>query len=124
MPIHEGSDSHRSAGFTYSLDNSSREAPARFDALSGMFDRGTILHLEDRGVSESWRCLEVGEEVEARSLRGSRIEWDPRDTSSLRTSIRGFWSLCRRKTSRCESTILLLTHCQTQLLISFMPGWY
>ena len=60
MPIHEGSDSHRSARFTYSLDNSSREAPARFDALSGMFDRGTILHLEDRGVSESWRCLEVG----------------------------------------------------------------
>ncbi len=60
MPIHEGSDPHRSAGFTYALDNSSRETPARFDALSGMFDRGTIRHLEDRGVSESWRCLEVG----------------------------------------------------------------
>ena len=26
MPIHEGSDPHRSAGFTYSLDNSSRES--------------------------------------------------------------------------------------------------
>jgi len=25
-----------------------------------MFDRGTIRHLEDRGVSASWRCLEVG----------------------------------------------------------------
>ena len=60
MPIHEGSGPHRSAGFTYALDNSSRETPARFDALSGMFDRGTIRHLEDRGVSESWRCLEVG----------------------------------------------------------------
>ena len=60
MPIPEGSDPHRSAGFTYALDNSSRETPARFDALSGMFDRGTIRHLEDRGVSESWRCLEVG----------------------------------------------------------------
>jgi SAM-dependent methyltransferase len=50
----------RSAGLAYSLDNSSREAPARFDALSGMFDRGTIRHLGDRGVSEGWRCLEVG----------------------------------------------------------------
>jgi ubiquinone/menaquinone biosynthesis C-methylase UbiE len=60
MEIDESSAPHRSAGSTYSLDNSSREAPARFDALSGMFDRGTIRHLEDRGVSESWRCLEVG----------------------------------------------------------------
>ena len=60
MPIHERSGNHRSAGFTYALDNSCRETPARFDALSGMFDRGTIRHLEDRGVSESWRCLEVG----------------------------------------------------------------
>lgn len=56
----ERSTPHRSAGSTYSLDNSSREAPARFDALSGMFDCGTIRHLEDRGVSEGWRCLEVG----------------------------------------------------------------
>jgi hypothetical protein len=37
MAIDEGSGPHRSAGSTYSLDNSSREAPARFDALSGMF---------------------------------------------------------------------------------------
>ncbi len=60
MPTDEGSGPHRSDGFTYALDNSSRETPARFDALSGMFDRGTIRHLEDRGVSECWRCLEVG----------------------------------------------------------------
>jgi ubiquinone/menaquinone biosynthesis C-methylase UbiE len=49
-----------SAGAAYSLDNSSRETPARFDASSGILDRGTIRHLEDRGVSEGWRCLEVG----------------------------------------------------------------
>jgi ubiquinone/menaquinone biosynthesis C-methylase UbiE len=60
MEIDESSGPHRSAGSTYSLDNSSREAPGRFDALSGMFDRGTIRHLDDRNVSESWRCLEVG----------------------------------------------------------------
>jgi ubiquinone/menaquinone biosynthesis C-methylase UbiE len=44
----------------YSLRNSDREAPARFDALSAMFDRATFRHLEDRGVCEGWRCLEVG----------------------------------------------------------------
>jgi ubiquinone/menaquinone biosynthesis C-methylase UbiE len=60
MEIDESSSPHRSACSTYSLDNSSREAPARFDALSGMFDRGTIRHLEDRGISEGWRCWEVG----------------------------------------------------------------
>jgi ubiquinone/menaquinone biosynthesis C-methylase UbiE len=60
MEIDESSSPHRSARSTYSLDNSSREAPARFDALSGLFDRGTIRHLEDRGISEGWRCLEVG----------------------------------------------------------------
>jgi ubiquinone/menaquinone biosynthesis C-methylase UbiE len=60
MAIDQVSDPHRAAGSTYSLDNSSRETPARFDALSGMFDGGTIRHLEDRDVSEGWRCLEVG----------------------------------------------------------------
>ncbi len=60
MEIDESSSPHRSARSTYSLDNSSREATARFDALSGLFDRGTIRHLEDRGISEGWRCLEVG----------------------------------------------------------------
>jgi ubiquinone/menaquinone biosynthesis C-methylase UbiE len=60
MEFNESSAPLRSAGSTYSLDNSHRETPARFNALSGMFDRGTIRHLEDRGVSECWRCLEVG----------------------------------------------------------------
>jgi ubiquinone/menaquinone biosynthesis C-methylase UbiE len=44
----------------YSLYNSDPETPARFDALSAMCDRATVRHLEDRGVSEGWRCLEVG----------------------------------------------------------------
>ncbi len=60
MEIDEGSAPHRSADSTYPLGNSDREAPARFDALTGMFDRGTIRHLEDRGISEGWRCMEVG----------------------------------------------------------------
>jgi SAM-dependent methyltransferase len=60
MIIDEGPDPPAPAGFTYALDNSSSETPARFSALSSLFDRGTIRHLEDRGVCESWRCLEVG----------------------------------------------------------------
>src|SRR5215469_15479440 len=44
----------------YLLANSSSEAPARFAALSSMFDGETKRHLADRGVSQGWRCLEVG----------------------------------------------------------------
>jgi SAM-dependent methyltransferase len=44
----------------YLLDNAGREAPARFAALSAMFDPGTIRHLEERGVTRGWECLEVG----------------------------------------------------------------
>jgi SAM-dependent methyltransferase len=44
----------------YLLDNAGKEAPARFDALAAMFDTTTIRHLEDRGVSRGWQCLEVG----------------------------------------------------------------
>jgi SAM-dependent methyltransferase len=50
----------RSANSTYLLDNADREASARFDALSALFDPGTIRHLEDRGVRPGWHCLEVG----------------------------------------------------------------
>ena len=45
---------------SYLLDNAAKQAPARFRALSAMFDAGTIRHLEDRGVAPGWRCLEVG----------------------------------------------------------------
>jgi SAM-dependent methyltransferase len=49
-----------STNSTYLLDNAAREASARFDALSALFDPGTIRHLEDRGIGAGWQCLEVG----------------------------------------------------------------
>src|SRR4051812_49065816 len=48
------------SGSAYLLDNAGREAPARFDALSATYDQDTIRHLENRGISEGWHCLEVG----------------------------------------------------------------
>jgi SAM-dependent methyltransferase len=51
---------HRSSAPAYLLDNAGREASARFDALSVIYDGDTIRHLEDRGVGEGWQCLEVG----------------------------------------------------------------
>lgn len=44
----------------YALDNAGREASSRFDALAAMYDPGTIRHLEDRGITSGWHCLEVG----------------------------------------------------------------
>lgn len=44
----------------YLLDNAGREAPARFAALSALFDPETKRHLEERGVGRGWHCLEVG----------------------------------------------------------------
>lgn len=44
----------------YALDNSSREALARFPALSDAFDEGTQRHLAAVGVGAGWHCLEVG----------------------------------------------------------------
>jgi len=44
----------------YALDNSAVQASDRFAALSELFDAGTIHHLEQRGVSSGWHCLEVG----------------------------------------------------------------
>ena len=45
---------------TYLLDNAGSQAPARFDALSALFDCGTFQHLENCGVGPGWNCLEVG----------------------------------------------------------------
>jgi SAM-dependent methyltransferase len=47
-------------GTCYALDNPAAQASERFFALSALFDIGTIRHLEDRGVSSGWHCLEVG----------------------------------------------------------------
>ena len=44
----------------YLLDNAGRETSRRFDALSALYDGDTIRHLENRGISEGWSCLEVG----------------------------------------------------------------
>src|ERR1700748_3248659 len=49
-----------SASSDYALDNAAREASARFAALAAMYDPGTIRHLEQRGVTSGWHCLEVG----------------------------------------------------------------
>ncbi len=54
------SGARQSAGSTYLLHNAGKEAPARFAALSALFDSGTIRHLEDRGLAPGWHCLEVG----------------------------------------------------------------
>jgi SAM-dependent methyltransferase len=48
------------ANSNYALDNAAREASPRFAALAAMFDPGTIRHLEQRGVTSGWNCLEVG----------------------------------------------------------------
>ena len=50
----------RSRRLGYLLENCGREAPARFAALSALFDADTIRRLEARGVNRGWRCLEVG----------------------------------------------------------------
>jgi SAM-dependent methyltransferase len=44
----------------YAFANSSREAETRFAALSTIYDRGTVRHLEDLGVGSGWHCLEIG----------------------------------------------------------------
>jgi len=60
METNENPAIHRSSGSAYLLDNAGREAPARFDALSAIYDHDSICHLQNRGVSEGWQCLEVG----------------------------------------------------------------
>jgi SAM-dependent methyltransferase len=47
-------------GTSYAFVNSSKEARTRFEALSKIYDRGTIRHLEDLGVGGGWHCLEIG----------------------------------------------------------------
>jgi hypothetical protein len=47
-------------GTGYVFVNSGREARTRFAALSTIYDRGTVRHLEDLGVGSGWHCLEIG----------------------------------------------------------------
>jgi len=57
---HAARPADSSEGSGYALENAAAQAGERFAALSALFDIGTIRHLEDRGVSTGWRCLEVG----------------------------------------------------------------
>ncbi len=44
----------------YLFENQSPAAGDRFAALASLFDPVTIRHLEGLGVTEGWRCLDVG----------------------------------------------------------------
>ena len=44
----------------YLLDNRERQAAARFDALSALFDEVTRRHVLALGIRPGWRCWEVG----------------------------------------------------------------
>ena len=44
----------------YVLVNSGKEAQTRFAALSTIYDRGTVRHLQALGVGSGWHCLEIG----------------------------------------------------------------
>src|SRR5215471_1162710 len=57
---HNATKTIESADSGYLLSNSASEAPARFAALSNLYDAGTIRHLENLGLREGWHCLEVG----------------------------------------------------------------
>jgi ubiquinone/menaquinone biosynthesis C-methylase UbiE len=60
MENRETSDVRPQPKSTYLLDNEAPQTLERFDCLSTLFDRGSIQHLEDRGVGPGWNCLEVG----------------------------------------------------------------
>jgi SAM-dependent methyltransferase len=50
----------KSATHEYLLDNAAPEAPARFSALSELYDASTIHHLTRLGLGQGWRCWEIG----------------------------------------------------------------
>jgi ubiquinone/menaquinone biosynthesis C-methylase UbiE len=60
MENQETSDIQPQSKSTYLLDNAAPQTTERFDALSALYDRASIQHLEDRGVGPGWNCLEVG----------------------------------------------------------------
>ena len=51
-------DSHKRP--EYVLDNAAPETPARFSALSELYDGTTVRHLTHIGVDQGWRCWEIG----------------------------------------------------------------
>jgi SAM-dependent methyltransferase len=45
---------------TYALDNTKPQTEQRFGSLEACYDSVTVRHLETIGVTDGWRCLEVG----------------------------------------------------------------
>ncbi len=60
VPLNPRRDSDRAAEGSYLLDNRAVETGQRFDALGALFNRVTFRHMDDLGIAEGWRCLEVG----------------------------------------------------------------
>lgn len=48
------------ASSRYVLDNAAPQTPARFSALTELYDDTTIRHLQRSGVGIGWRCWEIG----------------------------------------------------------------
>ena len=44
----------------YVFDNAADQTRTRFDTLEGIYDEGTIRHIEARRIDKGWSCLEVG----------------------------------------------------------------
>jgi SAM-dependent methyltransferase len=86
----------------YLLDNRQTEAGIRFEALSALFDPSTFRHFERLGVSEGWRCWEVG-------AGGPRVpNWLAEHVGSsgrvLATDIDVSWMESTRSTDSTDST--------------------
>jgi tRNA A58 N-methylase Trm61 len=64
-----GNNTARCVDSGYLFGNAGSETPARFAALSTLYDAGTIRRFEALGVREEWHCLEVG------GGGGSIAEW-------------------------------------------------
>lgn len=45
---------------SYLLDNRAEETGQRFDSLAALFNPVTFRHMEQLGLGDGWRCLEVG----------------------------------------------------------------
>lgn len=56
------------------LDNDWARARERLARLERLYDCWTIAHLEQIGVSDGWRCLEVAA-VGGQSLSGFFVAW-------------------------------------------------
>jgi ubiquinone/menaquinone biosynthesis C-methylase UbiE len=64
-----GNSTTRCTNSGYLFGNAGSETPARFAALSTLYDAGTIRRFEALGIRQGWHCLEVG------GGGGSIAEW-------------------------------------------------